>query len=324
MDRIPSSDWTSLAERSALERATAPSPPPPPRARLKRIHPAVNVLFLLATLHSTLIAGAFLSHEEWSWRALLEVAVSPARLMVGLTYSLSILAILGSHEMGHFVACRLYRVDATWPFFLPGLNPFGTFGAVIRIRSLIPDRRALFDIGVAGPIAGFVVAIPILIYGLTQSTVVRSLPQEGEMLLPPCPLLTILFPLFFDMGEAVGIRLHPTIAAAWLGLFATFLNLLPLGQLDGGHMVYALSRRAHRIVSRIGPLVLILIGVLMGGVHLILFGVIFAFIGRSHPPLLEEGVGLGRGRILVAWLALLIFILCFIPSSPSIVAGGSG
>lgn len=324
MDRIQSSEWPNLAERSAIERPNPPSLPLPPLVRRKRIHPAVNLLFFLATLHSTLIAGAFLSHEEWSWRTLLEIAASPARLMSGLPYALSVMAILGSHEMGHFVACRIYRVDATWPFFLPGPNPFGTFGAVIRIRSLIPDRTALFDIGVAGPIAGFIVALPILIYGLTQSTVVQSLPREGEMLLPPCPLLMILFPLFFDMEGAVGIQLHPTIAAAWLGLFATSLNLLPLGQLDGGHMVYALSSRAHRLVSRIGPLVLILIGVLMSGFHLILFGLVFVFIGKSHPPLLDERAGLGRGRLLVAWLALLIFILCFIPTSPSFITGSSG
>ncbi len=267
------------------------------------------------------MAGTFLSSDEWSWSTFLEVLVSPARWSSGVSYAVGVMAILGAHEMGHFVYCRIYRVDATWPFFLPGPNPFGTFGAVIRIRSPIPDRRALFDIGVAGPIAGFVVAVPYLVYGLSQSEAVAVLPREGDMVLTSCPLLWLLVPIFFEPDGIAGIRFHPTVAAAWLGLFATSLNLLPLGQLDGGHMVYALSRRAHRLVSRFGPLVLILIGVLMQGFHLILFGLIFSFIGTRHPPLLDEGAGLGRGRHLIAWLALLIFILCFIPTSPYFVAG---
>ena len=324
MDRIPSSEWPSPEERPAIERLNAPALPPPLRARSKRIHPAVNLLFFLATVYSTLVAGTLFFASELEIDSFVELLITPSLWVHGMSYSFCVLAILGAHEMGHFVACRIYGVDATWPFFIPGPNPFGTFGAVIRIRSRIPDRRALFDIGVAGPIAGFVVAVPVLIYALSQSTIIPSPSDRSGILFPDCPLISILGRLFLDLSGDVQIQPHPTYFAAWIGLFATSLNLLPLGQLDGGHIVYALSRRAHFLVTRLGAPALILIGYLTSGHHLILFGLIFVFIGRSHPPLLEEQVGLGRGRMLVAWLALLIFILCFIPSSPSIVAGGSG
>jgi membrane-associated protease RseP (regulator of RpoE activity) len=226
--------------------------------------------------------------------------------------------------MGHYVACRVYGVDATLPFFLPGLNPFGTFGAVIRIRAPIPDRRALFDIGVAGPIAGFVVAIPVLFYGLMHSTVITEPPREGGMGLASCLLLELLYPLFFDTARGVSIQLHPTMAAAWLGLFATALNLLPVGQLDGGHMVYALSRRAHGGVSRLGVVLLIVLGLLLQGPHLVLFGLIFAIVGPGHPPVLDERHGLGVGRVLIALLALVIFVLCFIPTTPVVLYEPAG
>jgi membrane-associated protease RseP (regulator of RpoE activity) len=285
----------------------------------RRTRPSVNFICLIATLYSTLVAGAFLVDEEWSWATLLEVLISPSRWVPGVSYSLTLLLILGAHEMGHYVACRIYRVDATLPFFLPGLNPFGTFGAVIRIRAPIPDRRALFDIGVAGPIAGFVAAIPVLFYGLAHSTLMTEPPREGGMGLASCLLLEILYPVFFDVPPGGSIQLHPTMAAAWLGLFATALNLLPVGQLDGGHMVYALSRRLHGWVSRLGVVSLIVLGLLFQGHHLVLFGLIFAIVGPGHPRTLDERHGLGAGRLLIALSALLIFVLCFIPTTPVIL-----
>jgi membrane-associated protease RseP (regulator of RpoE activity) len=217
------------------------------------------------------VAGAFLVDEEWSWATLLEVLISPSRWVPGVSYSLTLLLILGAHEMGHYVACRIYRVDATLPFFLPGLNPFGTFGA------------------------------------------------EGGMGLASCLLLEILYPVFFDVPPGGSIQLHPTMAAAWLGLFATALNLLPVGQLDGGHMVYALSRRLHGWVSRLGVVSLIVLGLLFQGHHLVLFGLIFAIVGPGHPRTLDERHGLGAGRLLIALSALLIFVLCFIPTTPVVL-----
>src|SRR5262249_46298699 len=156
-----------------------------------------------------------------------------------LSYSLSLIAILGAHEMGHYVACRLYRIEATLPFFIPGPPAFGTFGAVIRIRSPFTTRRALFDVGVAGPIAGFLVALPVLAYGLSHSQIVRLEPHPGDIGFPSCLLLELAYRYFFrSLAPGETISLHPVVIAAWVGMLATFLNLIPVGQLDGGHMLY--------------------------------------------------------------------------------------
>jgi membrane-associated protease RseP (regulator of RpoE activity) len=279
----------------------------------------VNLACLVATVASTLVAGALLQREDpFSLSLLAEVLLSPREWLAGLPYAGCALLILGAHEMGHYVACRWYGIDASLPFFLPGPNIFGTFGAVIRIRAPFTDRRALFDVGVAGPIAGFVVALPILWYGLAHSVVVSEPPHAGDIGLTPCLLLTWLYPLFFNVGPGLSVRLHPAFAAAWLGLFATSLNLLPVGQLDGGHMLYAVSARAHAIVSRAGIVVMVVLGFLMAGYHLVLFGVLFLFLGTRHPRPIDDVTPLGPGRLLVALLGLVIFVLSFIPQTPQI------
>jgi membrane-associated protease RseP (regulator of RpoE activity) len=254
--------------------------------------------------------------DDSFWRTVLDVAFTPSLWTLGLPYSFCLIAILGVHEMGHYVACRIYRMDASLPFFLPGPPIIGTFGAIIRIRAPFRTRRALFDVGVAGPIAGFVVVLPVLIYGLSQSVVLRHPAGHGEIGLPSCLLLDFAYRIFFhDPGPDAVIRLHPAVAAAWFGCLATFLNLLPIGQLDGGHMLYALSRRAHRPISLAATIVLIAGGMMTGAAHLIVFGILWAAIGARHPPVLDEATGLGFGRTLVAALGLLIFVLCFIPGS---------
>jgi membrane-associated protease RseP (regulator of RpoE activity) len=290
-----------------------------PRRRGRPLPAWVNALCLTATAFSTLLAGTMMTRDEPLSLALLSrIARHPAIWIDGLPYAAAVLFILGAHEMGHYVACRLYRIDASLPFFLPGPNLFGTFGAVIRIRAPFTDRRALFDVGVAGPIAGFVAALPVLFYGLRHSTLVAGPPQAGEIGLTPCLLLDWLYPFYFGTDPEVSVRLHPAFAAAWLGLFATSLNLLPVGQLDGGHMLYALSPRAHRLVSRAGIVCMCALGLLFEGYHLILFGVLFAIIGVRHPAPVDEARPLGTGRILVALLGLLIFVLCFIPVTPRV------
>src|SRR5207245_5802081 len=195
----------------------------------------------------------------------------------------------------------------------PALPRVCTFGALIRIRAPITNRRALFDIGVAGPIAGFIVALPVILVGISRSSIIQPAPQNQDLGLGTCLLLEILFPLFFKTGPAVAIRLDPVCVAGWVGLLATSLNLLPIGQLDGGHVLYALSGRIHRAVSRYGCPILIVGGLLIGGYHLVTFGIVFAFLGPAHPPLLDESGALGPGRVLIALAALLIFLLCFIP-----------
>ncbi len=295
-----------------------PSVPPTLQRRPRRPFPAsVNLACFLLTIVTTLIAGVVLTLDDISSRTIWDVALSPSLWTLGFSYSLSLIAILGAHEMGHFVACRIYGIEATWPFFIPAPPIIGTFGAVIRIRSPFTTRRALFDVGVAGPIAGFVVALPVLAWGLLHSHIVSYHPKPGEIGFPSCLLLDRAYSLVFpNLGPNETIALHPVVVAAWVGLLATFLNLLPIGQLDGGHMLYALSRRAHRPVSLVAIVMMIAAGMLFGGFHLVLFGVLWAVIGPRHPPVVDESERLGAGRILVAAAALVIFVLCFIPGSP--------
>jgi membrane-associated protease RseP (regulator of RpoE activity) len=299
--------WTPTAPTSGRLRALRPLPP------------TVNLAFFVLTVMTTLIAGAIQTLDDTSLKTMLDVILTPSLWSLGAAYSFSLISILGAHEMGHYVACRRYGIDATLPFFIPGPPIVGTFGAVIRIRSPFTSRRALFDVGVAGPIAGFVVSLPVLAWGLAHSHVVPDHPRAGEIGLPSCLLLDLAYSFFFPgIGAGETISLHPVFVAAWVGLLATFLNLLPVGQLDGGHMLYALSRRAHRPVSLATIVLLIAGGMVFGGLHLIVFGLLWAVIGPRHPPLADESERLGASRILVALAALAIFILCFIPASPQL------
>ena len=316
MDREPG----VLAHDPSDERWAAPPPPVARRVPRRRLPASVNLACFLLTVVTTLIAGTLLTLEDFTTGTLRDVVLTPRLWTIGLPYSLSLILILGAHEMGHYLMCRRYGIDATLPFFIPGPPLLGTFGAVIRIRSPFTGRRALFDVGVAGPLAGFVVALPILAYGVSRSTVLHHLPRQGDFDFPSCFLLDLAFRhLIHDLRPGQLIRLHPVVVAAWVGMLATFLNLLPVGQLDGGHMLYALSRRLHKPVSIAVIIGLIAGGLLLHGYHLILFGSLWAAIGPRHPPVVDETGTIGAARLLVALLALLIFILCFIPQSPRVL-----
>jgi membrane-associated protease RseP (regulator of RpoE activity) len=248
--------------------------PPKPRYWL-------HGLLLLATIFTTLIVGArmefnfehnlpaltagdeFLPFFPGEW-----VFAHPSRLLLGIPFSATLLLILLAHEMGHYLYCRYYRVYATLPFFIPAPTLIGTLGAVIRIKSPIRSRAALFDIGIAGPIAGFIVAVSVLIVSLSLSKPVVPGMGPSDIYLG--------YPLIFDLVHKMlagiaptlaishlplsRVYLHPTAVAAWVGMFATALNLLPSGQLDGGHIVYALWPRAHRYISWITVLILLYLG----------------------------------------------------------------
>ena len=247
--------------------------------------------------------------------------VSLTTLLVhGLWYSATILAILGCHELGHYIACRYYDVDASRPFFLP--MPFlftGTLGAFIRIREPIPSKRMLFDIGIAGPIAGFIVAVPALLVGLRMSHVV-ALPLR----LPP-GTMDLGEPLLFKLASrliwgtqpaGVSLNLHPMAFAAWFGLLATALNLFPIGQLDGGHISYAVLGRRSTYVT------IAMIGVALGLawfsaswiVWTVLMVAMLIAFGPRHPRTPDEHVPLDRTRLALAIVALVMFIVCFTPA----------
>jgi membrane-associated protease RseP (regulator of RpoE activity) len=234
-----------------------------------------------------------------------------------LTYSIPLLVILGAHEFGHYAYCRRHQVDATLPYFIPAPIPLtGTLGAVIRIREAFPSKKALFDIGVAGPIAGFVALIPFLIWGM-QLSVAIPVPESADLLYfgEPRLLKAAAYLKFGTLPEGVDIFLHPMGFAAWFGILATALNLLPFGQLDGGHIAYAvLGRRAAWVsgATLLGAVVLTVISSSWFAMALMLLVMAF-LLGIRHPRIIDEDTPLDAGRVAVAVFALVMFIVCFTP-----------
>lgn len=299
-----------------------PSYPPGEPERTKFLLPLF--LFFLTVL-TTIGAGFFLyvnfvSSIPGEQQAYLErLFTDPSVILLGWPFSVTILAILLAHEMGHYLTCRFYGIQATLPYVIPApppIMPFGTFGAVIKIKSLFRDRNQLFDVGLAGPVAGFVLIIPALIMGLSFS---REEPMPSEisfMIEFGEPLLFQLGSYFyFGSSEQILLHLHPVGWAAWFGMLATSLNLLPVGQLDGGHVVYALfGPRVHRFVSYATFASLIGLSFYSWPVlGYLVFALILVFIGFRHPrPYVDYPIR-GRGRIVAAVLGLIIFILTFIP-----------
>jgi len=258
--------------------------------------------------------------EIWQiWARAQAVWQDPFLLRVGLSCACAAISILFAHEMGHYIACRRYGIACTLPYFLPVPINFGTFGAFIKIKEPIRNKRELFDIGVAGPIAGFVVLIPFLLYGVAHSQVVQLPPTapgteaESTMVAPGRSLALLLATRLFHGPLHAGqyLNLHPMALGAWLGLLATSINLLPLGQLDGGHILYAATGQLQRRLARPLWLGLALLGWYWPG--WVLWAVIVLVIGLRHPPVWDEREPLDAKRQALAVLALVIFILSFMP-----------
>jgi membrane-associated protease RseP (regulator of RpoE activity) len=262
-------------------------------------------------------------HVWWKHAVLLILTAASTYLNGGAWYTAGILAILGAHEMGHYLACRYYRIDATLPYFIPmPLTMFGTLGAVIRIREPFPDRKALFDIGIAGPIAGFLVLIPILFLGMSWSTVIEVIPVDIQL---GRPLLYQFarWATFGTIPDTHFVSLHPLVTAAWLGMLATALNLLPFGQLDGGHITYAtLGRRATPVsLVTVGAAVTMCFFSINWLLMTVLMVAMLVLTGPRHPPVLDEYEDLGTERRVIALFALLMFALCFTPFPIRILGG---
>lgn len=244
----------------------------------------------------------------------------PRVFVQGATFSASLLAILFSHEMGHYLACRYYKVNATLPFFIPAPPIFlaGTFGAFIKIRSAIPSRRALFDIGLAGPLAGFVVAVPLSVLGvLTMGPPAALPPGEGAIYFND-PLLFRLIAKLLGVPLDPNSLPNPYYMAAWIGLLVTSLNLMPVGQLDGGHGTFALfGPRAHRWIAQVAFVSMAALAILgyywhnspSGFLYTILLAVMLR-VPHPAPAVMEP---LGAKRIAIAIVTLVVFILCFWP-----------
>ncbi len=279
----------------------------------------LHVLLIVLTLITTTVMGARLAHNfrtnrpafdlERDLVAMIVIWGDPARLLEGLPFSLTLLAILLAHELGHYLACAYYRVDASLPYFLPAPTFIGTLGAFIRIRSPIYSRRVLFDIGIAGPLAGFVVLLPALAIGLAYSKVIPGIAQRGDLIFGNPPVLWLLQQIIFPGVAHSDIYLHPVARAAWVGVFATALNLLPIGQLDGGHILYSFVGDRHRLYSRIFAAALIPIGIFCWYGWL-LWAFLLFFFGMRHPSIYDSAP-MDPGRRRLAWLALVVFLLSF-------------
>jgi len=293
----------------------------------------LNVILFFTTIVTTMLAGSMLFLTEWS----VEDMLMPRNLLDGLIFfSFPLMAILGIHELGHYFVSKKHNVAASLPFFIPvppiGL-PLGTLGAVISMREPIPDRKALIDIGIAGPIAGFLVSIPVCLIGLflMQQNPVFADPSQTFQLNPP--LLFTALSQFFTLPTSPGndllftalsqffilpispgkeIVIHPTAFAGWVGLLVTAINLLPAGQLDGGHIARGALREKHKYASYTAIGLLLLSSLFGGGWLLMAFFIVF-FIGAGHPPALNEFVPLDAKRKMLVLLAVLIFIMSFTP-----------
>jgi len=275
------------------------------------------VLFLLTIVTTTSIGALYYASFVSALGSGGTTTFNASLLVHGLWYSGTVLAILGCHEMGHYLACRYYDLDASLPFFLPiPVLPSGTLGAFIRIREPIPRKQMLFDIGIAGPIAGFLIAVPALFIGIAMSNIVPS-PN-------PLPPGTILFgePLVYKIASRLlwgaipagyDINLHPMAFGAWFGLLATALNLFPIGQLDGGHISYAVLGRKSSIVTLVGIGAGITLSyfALSWIVWTILMILMIVVVGYRHPPVMDEERPLDRTRIVLACFAVAMFVLSF-------------
>ncbi|MBI5191409.1 MAG: site-2 protease family protein [Nitrospirae bacterium] len=274
-----------------------------------RLHLA---LFLL-TVVTTLYAGAYYIQDY-------DIFVDfPHRLLTGLwkgvPFSLPLLAILGSHEFAHYFNSKRHHVDATLPYFIPFPNIFGTLGAVIKMRSRIMDRRALIDIGASGPLAGFVLAVLACAAGITLSTVGQEVPlKEGDITLGGSLLFDLMLKVFLDADIAdKSVNLHPIAVAGWVGLFVTSINLMPVGQLDGGHISYAFLGTRHRYVSWAFIVLLVLMGAFFFEGWLI-WAALLIVLGTKHPPVADPYSPLDTKRKLIGLASLAVFILTFSPS----------
>lgn len=309
----------------------------PPRQRYW-----LHMLLLLLTFFTTTVVGV---HLQWNfqhgWPPFADkrdslmaffpidlIAKTPRLLLLGLPFSLSLMLILLAHEMGHYLYCVRYGVDATLPYFLPFpfLSPFGTLGAFIRVRSPIRSRAALFDIGIAGPIAGFVVACVVLLFSIPLSRAPASNAPFTDIVLQYPLIFTFAKDALVRMGVIHGpitgsfsdFLLHPTAIAAWVGMFATALNLLPGGQLDGGHIVYSIAPHAHRSISRLTILCLIPMAV-YGWSGWLLWAVLLELSSVRQPRVAE----LPRVAGVRSWLAVFGLLMLVVTLWPAPIAHSS-
>ena len=271
------------------------------------------ISLFIATIFTTLWAGAYQVYNGPIRGPVNLLLEQPEILWRGIPFAATLLIILVTHEFGHYVLSRIHGAPASLPLFIPGPPYFiGTFGAIIRLRGPIVNRRALFDIGVAGPLAGFIAAVVALVIGLNLSTIIDRTGTHGLQLGEPLLLQFIAWLVVGSIPAEADIVLHPIGFAAWFGLFVTSLNLIPIGQLDGGHVAYALWGARQRTIAFVMVPILIVLGY-VGWPGWWLWAFMAGLWGFGHPPVRDLHVPLGRNRIIVGWIAFAVFVLTFAP-----------
>lgn len=270
----------------------------------------LNWVLLFATLITTIFAGTFLSGIDPYQVNLFK---KPKLLIYGIPFSLSLLFVLGSHEFGHYFACRANGILATFPYFIPSpIPPLGTFGAVIRIKSPLQDKNRLIEVGASGPICGFIAAVLISIIGLKLSQIVPIAQQNGNLAIGNSLVFWVLSKLFTHLPQGYDVLLNPIAFAGWVGMFVTALNLLPIGQLDGGHITYAFLEERAKFIAWPVIVFLLSLGIFWQG--WLVWAVLIVFLMRlKHPPPLNNVSPMSLQHKIIGILALIIFVLTFIP-----------
>lgn len=271
---------------------------------MKRI-PYLHIVLFIATFLSTLTVGALQNGVN--------VLTEPLRIYEGFPFSFTLMSILLSHELAHYFAAIKHNTKASLPYFIPAPTMIGTFGAFIKMKSPIQTRKALIDIGASGPIAGFVVSVIASIVGLSYSTIVPFAESKGALVLGDSILFSLFSRLILDVpGPSFEVMLHPIAFAGWIGLFVTSLNLIPAGQLDGGHVAYAFLGEKQVALSRMLVPVLFILGLFTWEGWMLWAGLLF-LLGLKHPQVTYWELPLDNRRRLTGVAALVIFILTFIP-----------
>jgi membrane-associated protease RseP (regulator of RpoE activity) len=265
---------------------------------------ALNIILFITTLATTLLAGAL---QEG-----VNPLKNPEQILKGFPFSFALMTILLAHELGHYWVAKKHGLNVTLPYFIPAPSLIGTFGAFIKMRSPVRDRRMLLDVGVAGPLIGVAVAMPFLILGLWLSDVKIVQGQMGTNLGSSLLLSLLSWVIFGPLPEGYDIVIHPVGFAGWIGLLVTSLNLLPIGQLDGGHVAYALLGERQNKISKYFFIALLGLG-FFGWQGWLFWSLLLFIMGFRHPPLTDWWVPLDYKRKLIGWLAVAIFILTFIP-----------
>lgn len=269
--------------------------------------PYIHLILFVITFISTLVAGSLFQKG-------INIIAEPWRVIEGLPFSLSLMIILLGHELSHYIASKIHHTEATLPYFIPAPSLIGTFGAFIKMKSPIVTRKALIDIGASGPIAGFALSVVASSIGLKLSSVVNVTETKGALGLGDSILFSLLSRLILGITpDGHDILLHPIAFAGWIGLFVTSLNLIPVGQLDGGHIAYAFLGIRHVMLSRMLVGLLLIFGIFFWEGWLI-WAVLMVILGLRHPPVIYWEKPLDRKRKITGIIAMIIFIITFIPA----------